>query len=167
MQKKYKLSASKSEVGYASLLQFHVAIDLRFIPPVTKFQDLWSQHLKGAPFWSGSREHDERAIPIKNAIAAKEVSINDKADAIKDPLALSQFKKGQTVHLGVIRPYFPQYYVSPTPREYVEPSAPYRIRIRTSQKMAVEIRKALDDPAAPLYLGSNDGWVEAGLEVLP
>jgi hypothetical protein len=33
--------------------------------------------------------------------------------------------------------------------------------------MAVEIRKALDDPAAPLYLGSNDGWVEAGLEVLP
>jgi len=71
-----------------------------------------------------------------------------------------------TVRQNELKPFFPYYYSSPTQREYVIPDGPYRYRIRTTATLASQIEATLNNPAAPLYLGNNDGWVEAQLEVI-
>jgi CRISPR-associated protein Cas5 len=160
LNKQFGAPISTSGVGYRSLLQYHVRIGMAVLPSVTHYSDLWSQHLHGASFVGGSREYSFEAIPIMGALAGKRIAVNDLAKAGKDLALLTEFEDGQTVHLNVLRPYFPQYYVSPTLREYVLPNGPYRYRIETSRDMAELLALAIADPAAPLYLGSNDGWVD-------
>lgn len=166
LQKKHGKAARESGVGYKSLLQFHLRFGLSQLPQVMHYDDYWSQHLSGSSFVGGSREYDARAIPLMNALADKKVTINDRAEAKKEPELLTSFQEGQTVHLNVLRPYFPQYYISPTPREYVVPNGPYMYRVETSPELAHMIAEAVDDPAAPLYLGSNDGWVDVQWRVM-
>jgi CRISPR-associated protein Cas5 len=158
---------STSAVGFKSLLQYHLRFTMPMLPTVTHYNDLWSQHLHGSSFVGGSREYSYEAIPIMDAIAGKRITVNDRAEAGKDPNLIMSFQDGQVVHLNVLRPFFPQYYVSPTPREYVLPDGPYRYRVETSRQLAALIQAAFDDPAAPLYLGSNDGWVDVDWRVLP
>ncbi len=167
LQKKHEKTARESGVGYQSLLQFHLRFGVSQMPHVMHYDDYWSQHLSGSSFVGGSREYDARAIPLMNAIAAKQVIVNDRAEAGKDPDLLTTFQPGQAVHLNVLRPYFPQYYISPTPREYVVPSSSYRYRVETSEELAQIIAEAIENPTAPLYLGSNDGWVDAQWRVMP
>ncbi len=168
LQQHHGITLKESGIGYSSLLQFHVRFGLlRQLPSVMHFDDYWAQHLHGASFVGGSREYDYRAIPLMNALAGKRVTVNDRAEAGKDPQLLTTFQEGQIVHLNVIRPYFPQYYVSPTPRGYVVPNAPYMYRVETSAAVAKRIADAIEDPAAPLYLGSNDGWVHVEWRVMP
>lgn len=76
-----------------------------------------------------------------------------------------RFERGR-MHYTSIRSAFPQYYVSPKKREYVIPDGPYHFRVRTTSTVSEMIGRALLDPAAPLYLGTNDGWVEATWKVL-
>lgn len=166
LQKWHGGNAKSSGVGFKSLLQFHVRFRLSKTPAVLHYDDYWSQHLSGPSFVGGSREYDANAIPLMNAISAGQVTVNDRAEALKDPELLTNFQEGQTIHLNVLRPYFPQYYISPTPREYVLPMDAYMYRVETSQNLARVIGTAIDDPAAPLYLGSNDGWVDAEWRVM-
>jgi CRISPR-associated protein Cas5 len=70
------------------------------------------------------------------------------------------------VHVRAIRPSFPMHYDSPTPREYVIPARPYQYRAEATPTVASLLADALEDPAAPLYLGTNDGWVNARWEPL-
>ena len=177
MKQKLKLEAKATGVGFKSLLQFHLRVVASVIPPLLNYDDYWSQHLKGASFVGGSRTYDYRTIPIMNMNALKEkdpktkkdkrlVDFNDTAAASKDPQKVTTFNRGDTIHLNVLRPYFPQYYISPTPRGYVLPKGNYQYRVETSAKLENLISTALFSPSAPLYLGSNDGWVEAEWEVL-
>ncbi|QKG55103.1 hypothetical protein [Hymenobacter sp. BRD67] len=128
--------------------------------PLLHYDDLWTQHLRGNTFVEGSRNYDAQAIPLMNAKRGGRVKVNEKAGARKDAAALNDFKVDDDIHLTVLRPHFPQYYSSPTQRGYVEPQGAYRVGIETSPELAAVLRAALADPAAPLYLGSNDGWVE-------
>ena len=75
-------------------------------------------------------------------------------------------KPGDTVFQTALKPHFPYYYVSPTPRGYVVPHGEYRFGASATPAVAALVTRALDDPAAPLYLGSNDGWVDARWEAL-
>ena len=102
-----------------------------------------------------------------DAIAGKRIVANDLAKAGKDEALLNNFQDGDTVHLNVLRPYFPQYYVSPTLREYIIVEGSYMYGIETSLAFAKILESAVTDPAAPLYLGSNDGWVDASWRTLP
>jgi CRISPR-associated protein Cas5 len=156
---------SYTGVGFGSLLQWHIRFDRKCIPAVMHYGDLWSQHLRGASFVGGSRNHDRRAIPIMNAISGGQVTAGDTADAKRDENLIDDFTSGDKVNLTVLRPYFPQYYVSPTPREYIVPEGAYKYCISTTPALADKISAAVSDPAAPLYLGSNDGWVEVSWEV--
>ena len=70
------------------------------------------------------------------------------------------------VHVDAIRSHFPMYYDGPTPREYVIPARPYQYRVETTPTVANLIVEALGDPAAPLYLGTNDGWVNTRWEMI-
>jgi CRISPR-associated protein Cas5 len=147
--------------NFLSLLQWHVRFGLVVVPALLHYDDLWTQHLKGKTFPDGSRNYDKQAIPIMNAKRAKRVTFSDAAGADKNPAKLTDFDDKDEVHLNVLRPYFPQYYSSPTLRGYVVPDGPYRIVVETTAALAQVLAAAVADPAAPLYLGSNDGWVEA------
>jgi CRISPR-associated protein Cas5 len=169
IEKKFSMKVSATGVGYANLLQFHVRFAVRSLPALLHFDDLWAQHLKGGSFLDGSRNYDKRVIPLMNAYRDRDktgVVISDRASASKDSEKLNEFKNGEQIHVNVVRRYFPQYYASPTPREYVIPQGTYKYMIETSTKLAQMLADAFDTPAAPLYLGSNDGWVEAIWEVL-
>ncbi len=166
LEKRHKSRAGRSGVGYASLLQWHVRFSMRHIPDAMHYDDLWAQHLRGSSFADGSRNYDRSAIPLMNAKRRGDITTGDTADAGKDAALLGGFQSGDKVHLNVLRPHFPQYYISPTPREYVVPSGPYRYTVETSPALAQRLSQAIENPAAPLYLGSNDGWVEATWEAL-
>lgn len=160
LEKKHKRKALASGVGFSSLLQWHVRLGVLVTPPLLAYDDLWTQHLRGNTFVEGSRNYDAQAIPLMNAKRGGRVKLLEKASARKDAAALTDFQDGDDVNLTVVRPYFPQYYSSPTLRGYVEPQEPYRLGIETSAALAGALKTAVADPAAPLYLGSNDGWVE-------
>jgi hypothetical protein len=49
-------------------------------------------------------------------------------------------------------------------REHVVANGVWRYRLRATPATMEALRVALDDPAAPLYLGKNDGWVDAWVE---
>lgn len=146
LAQKHGTMAEKSGVDYGSLLQWHVRFAVKHIPALMHYDDLWTQHLKHRDdrHVNGSRNHDFRAIGLLNEAEASGEKI--------DPSSVIHF--------------FPQYYASPTPREYVVPDGPYKYAVETSPQLARLLQEALDDPAAPLYLGSNDGWVEVKWEVM-
>ncbi len=165
LKRKFGIDLEKSGVGFISILQFHLRFSTSLIPPLLHYDDLWAQHLKGGSFIGGSRNYDSRAIKIMNAERGKKIAINDLGGSSKDSDKLHDFDDNDKIHVNVVRPYFPQYYVSPTPREYVIPQGEYIFVVETSEILAEMVQSAFDNPAAPLYLGSNDGWVEVRWEV--
>jgi CRISPR-associated protein Cas5 len=158
--------------GYVSVLQFHVRFEAEEPSSVTtgafRYNDLWSQHLrtKGTEFPGGSRGYDASLIPLMNAIARKEVKLTDSGGR-SDPAILTEFAVGDLINVSALRSHFPQYYVTPTLREYIVSPSAYVYTVSTTQDLAELIITALDDPAAPLYLGSNDGWVDVSWQKIP
>ena len=153
----------KTGVGFISLLQFHLRFTTKFLPPLLHYDDYWSQHQKGSRFTTGSRNHDSRLIALLNAEKndANNIEIKEAAGYRKDSEVAFDFQNGEQIHIDALRYYFPQYYISPTPRGYVLPQGVYQFVAETSTQISELIAAALENPAAPLYLGSNDGWVEA------
>jgi len=168
LQTKHGVMAMKTSVGFVSLLQFHLRLEQSLVPPLIHYDDLWAQHLKsgGKTYLGGSRNYDKRVIPFMNALVAKRVKVDEKAAYSKSPEKIHSFVEGDEVHVDVPRPFFPQYYVSPKLREYVEPQGAYKFAFATDANLSATIAEALENPAAPLYLGSNDGWVEAHWEAM-
>lgn len=142
---RHQSPVQKSNVGFGSLLQWHVRFVFKHIPASMHYDDLWSQHLKHSDerHINGARNHDASAIgPMNEALRTGMMNVKE------------------------LRPRFPQYYVSPTPREFIVPDGPFRYRIETSPALAELLSQALERPDAPLYLGSSEGWVEATWETL-
>lgn len=167
MKKVLNITPLSSNSGFTSLLQYHVKIsdDLPQIKSSKSFHfdDLWSQQLKGASFIGGSKNYSYEAVPIMNAVRSKVVTTGDTAAMDKSEGKIKSFKEGDKIHNNVLRPYFPQYYSSPTQREYVVHDSVLPYHIESSDSLLALISDALNDPKAPLYLGSNDGWIEAQL----
>lgn len=124
--------------GFTSLIQNHVKILCIREPYVERIVDLFSQHLRGSDerHTKGSRNFDWRVIPHYSEAITKKTS--------------SQYLSS-----------FPQYYISQAKREYVIPLGTYEVCIETSKNLSECIEQAIEMPAAPLYLGTNDGWIEA------
>jgi CRISPR-associated protein Cas5 len=166
LAKRHKKAAEKSGVGFGSILQWHVRIASRFIPDAMHYDDLWAQHLRGSSFPDGSRNYDSSMIPLMNAKRGGHITTGDTADAKRDPELIHHFKSGDKINIALLRPHFPQYYASPTPREYIVPNGAYRYTIETSPGLANLLANAIEQPAAPLYLGTSEGWVDANWEVI-
>ncbi|RMG19912.1 MAG: hypothetical protein D6730_20755 [Bacteroidetes bacterium] len=167
-----------SESGYISLLQYHLETRLIAQPPVSSFEDLWSQHLRsdGISFIGGSRTYDYRLEPLIAASRTQEkdttsqsakkgkrpklIEFGDRKgfssyDSLEELLAVERGK----INTRSIHPYFPRYYVSPKLREYVIPQGNYRYEVYTTPALARQLEAAIENPAGPLYLGTNDGWI--------
>lgn len=163
-----EMEVMKSKVGFVSLLQFHLRFACKTIPVSKRYEDYWSRHLRNNSFPQGSHNYDYHVIPIMNAKGDGDVTFGDKnkIEFSTDPALITDFQKGSKVHNDVIRPYFPMYFASPTAREYIIPQGAYKYRVETSSQLARLLVEAIDDPAAPLYLGANDGWVDVRWETL-
>ena len=160
-----------SASGFVSLLGHHLAFDgLREIPPTVSYDDLWARQAHRADdFWGGSRRYDARLEGVVGMLRSGEVKIASskaKATHADTESVLSGVAPDETVFQTALKPHFPYYYVSPTPRGYVIPVGEYRFGASATPAVADLLAAALDDPAAPLYLGSNDGWVDARWEAL-
>ncbi len=161
---------TESEVGFKSILQHH----LKFIgpniePETMHFDDLWARHVRGSgtTFPGGSRNYDVSLERVVNMEKRKQISFGDTAKHdIRDPKKLIDVVENDKVHLNAIRPLYPQYYTSPTPREYVIPKGDYVFLVHTTKLLKKIIYASLNNPDAPIYLGTNDGWVEASWEDL-
>lgn len=160
----------ESGVGFMSILQHHLKFVGPHIEPETMhFDDLWARHVRGsgATFPGGSRNYDVSLERIINMEKQKLISFGDSAKHnIRDQKKLKGVSEDDKVHLNAIRPHFPQFYTSPTPREYVLPKGSYVFSVKTTESLKEKIRAALENPVSPIYLGTNDGWVEASWEDL-
>ncbi len=166
LAKRHKQPAQRSGVGFGSVLQWHVRIASRQVPEAMHYDDLWAQHLRGSSFPDGSRNYDSSMIPLMNAKRGGHITTGDTADAKRDPELIRDFQSGDKINIALLRPHFPQYYASPTPREYIVPDGVYKYKIETSSALARVLADAIEEPSAPLYLGSNEGWVDATWEVI-
>lgn len=159
-----------SEVGYMSLLQYHVQFTGATIQPaVSSYDDLWSQQLRdtGRSFFGGSKHYDASLSDLLNREKQGYVEFGDRAEFQNyTDEELKAVPDGAKIKYTAIRPKFPQYYVSPTVREYVIPNSPYLIGLDTTSCVSELLKEAFDNPAAPLYLGANDGWVEVNYREL-
>ena len=158
------------EIGFVSLLQYHVAFEGPHVfPAVDTFDDLWSQQLRdtGRSFFGGSRHYDASLSGLMTRQRRGEVEFGDRAEheSFTDD-ALQHAPEGAKIQYKSVRGKFPHYYVSPTVREYVIPRSPYLFRLRTTPTVSALLKDAFNDPAAPLYVGSNDGWVDVSYEEL-
>ncbi len=179
------LSGKNDDTGgnFSSLLSHHLHFDTGLLPQVMEYDDLWSQHLhdSGANFMGGSKHYDGGLEPLINRSKMPDVNepLNPKTKKHPPLIEFGESPKhlkltreeaevlpSGLVHFKSIRDGFPQYYVSPKRRGYVVPKSPFQYRVLTTMTVAGMLEAALDAPAAPLYLGSNDGWVEANWEQL-
>lgn len=153
----------ESGVGFVSLLQYHIKIEIRSIPDLMHFDDLWSQHLHGNDIrhFNGSRYYgssiEEKVNRYREAKSKKKSE--DTTPGIRDNKSDQEFYES-------IKDALPQYYVSPTPREYVIPNGPYKFVLLTSPLLSNLLKHVSFHPHTPPYLGSNDGWVEMHWEEL-
>lgn len=168
-----------SNSKYFSFLQYHLEFEPSIFEPDTlTYDDLWSQNLRdsGRSFFGGSRHYDASLENTINRVRNKTIEFGDRTgfEDVK-PDSLNNLSDGSKVKYTSIRHLFPQYYASlPTVREYVEPvrsnksigDPDYLFRFNTTQKVLEILVDALENPAAPLYLGSNDGWVHARIEAV-
>ncbi len=164
-----KGSLETSGSGYASLLQFHlVATKQDEDSSPLAWDDLWSMLNKNdsISFVGGSRNYDFRLEKLITASRKDNptVTFGDRTGFEHFSLdELRQLVEGQ-IHVKSLSPSFPQFYSSPRKRGYVEPKKPWVYEVSCTQKIAEIISESLNQPAAPLYLGTNDGWVHANWE---
>lgn len=161
-----------STSGFVSLLAHHIAFDgPRVLPAVMSYDDLWSQNLHDAAssrFFGGSRHYDSKVEDLITRARQGRVSFKEAADHVTLPIDEAILAPDAAkLHFKSVRPAFPTFYASPKTREYVVPQGPFKFVARTTPRLAALIAAALESPCAPLYLGSNDGWVEARWEVMP
>jgi CRISPR-associated protein Cas5 len=169
-----KGKSNHSGSGYFSFLQYHLSLFLERADeqPMT-YDDLWSMHLRtqGDSFVGGSRNYDnslENLISISRkrlrAEDGKElqpaITFGDKKDFVT--LSLQKLRKltEGKIKTTSLKPHFPHYYVSPKVRGYVVPKQHYFFRAECTKQLSQLLEKAIGNPSAPLYLGSNDGWVD-------
>ena len=164
----------ESGSGFFSLLQFHLDISKeKTEEPVFTYDDLWSMHLrtKGDSFIGGSRNYDNRLEGL--ITISRDKSQDDKSKKKKPPITFSDKKDHKTYSLEQLRvltagkvkttslkTFFPHYYASPKIRGYVIPKSSFKYNINCTEQLAGLLQSAIDNPAAPLYLGTNDGWVD-------
>jgi CRISPR-associated protein Cas5 len=133
--------------GYINLLQNHIKIENKVIPDSINYDDLWSQHLKhnDERHIKGSRNYSWKIEKFVNNVKNGE----EKIEILKNKID-----------------FYPHYYISPTPREYIIPKGLYKYLIASSKEILNFINNYITDPVSPPYLGSNDGWINLIMEII-
>jgi CRISPR-associated protein Cas5 len=148
------LAFDKSLVGYIPIIQNHISINKPMLKPdVESFDDYWTQHLKHSDqrHAKGSRNYDFRLSRCIDNIRANSSNDQDKelAKLMKDNAGL-----------------FPMYYQSPTRREFISVKGKYGFQIVSTKGLFEQLIEALKQLEVPLYLGTNEGWIDLNIQPL-
>jgi CRISPR-associated protein Cas5 len=173
-----------SQSGFKSILQYHVKFELVEMPKIRMtYDDLWSManRTESDSFIGGSRNYDFKLENLINLSKREDVSkpVNKKTGKHPRFISFGDRKEYQSYTLKELmelkeglskttslKPFFPMYYSSPRKRGYVIPESPYVFKATCTPKVAKLLEVAINEPCAPLYLGSNDGWVHVNWENL-
>lgn len=158
--------------GYYSLLQHHLSIESIKAPSnFIAYDDLCSFHFRTdkSTLVGGSRGYDHRmeSLVTKSRQKPSNVEFSDGAKHLKlSPEELleidEKWNEGEKLEINTksLHYYYPRYYISPKVRGYIIPSGSYSIELVTTPLLAESLKSAINSPKAPLYLGTNDSWVE-------
>ncbi|MEM6264333.1 MAG: hypothetical protein AAGI38_17600, partial [Bacteroidota bacterium] len=109
----------------------------------------------------GSRSYDYRMEYLIEQSRKKPAKV-DFSDTAKhksfSPEELLEQTEGK-INTKSAHYFFPRYYVSPKVRGYIIPKDRFEITIQTTSMLWEELKQAIHNPKAPLYLGTNDSWV--------
>jgi CRISPR-associated protein Cas5 len=145
---------NKTGVGFKPLLQHHLKIEKLLLKPhVESFDDYWTQHLKDVDqrHAKGTRNYDHRIENEANDIYAMNKEKRD--NAWKE---LFEKKTG----------LFPSYYQAPTMREFIIVSGKFGYPILANESVLNLLINAVNNLESPLYLGTNEGWIDLKIEKL-
>lgn len=149
-----KIDFHSTSVGFKPLLQHHLKIEkLLLRPHIESFDDYWTQHLKDVDqrHAKGTRNYDCRIENEANNIYALEKGKRD--SAWKE---LFEKKTG----------LFPAYYQAPTKREFIVVNGKFGYPISANESVVSLLIDAVNNLGTPLYLGTNEGWVDLKIEKL-
>lgn len=157
--KKYKIKELISEssgVNYTPVLQQHLKIECPalFQPQKKYFEDYWTQHLKDVDerHAKGNRNYD--------------VSVETRINSIYSMPKEERDKQWRTIFEQNMSK-FPQYYQSPTKREFVLTVGKYGYKIITNESLLRLLIETINQlQFSPTYIGSNEGWVDVQIQKL-
>jgi CRISPR-associated protein Cas5 len=145
-ERDFELSGAKS--GYKPLLGHLFEIETSYIPEVVRYDDLWTQHLKG---------RDERHLNgARNYGWQLEKGITQ----------LENTGKARTKFFKEYKRKFPNYYTSPKSREFVIARTSYIYRLNTSKNFIELLSNFILGICSTAYLGTSEGWIEINCEEL-
>ena len=161
-KKSYKLELQdrQSEVGYLPLIQHHLVFEELLVrPQVSVYVDLWKQHQK-----AGDSRHMGGCTTEDWRISAEIRQMNEINERRKTEKDLAEVKADDLFKVNFN--YFPNYYSSPTPREFLVTQGYYAYRVKTSKSLFLLLEQALERLDTPLYLGNSEGWIELQIQSL-
>lgn len=141
---------------YTPLLMEYFEVGLSLVPVITFYDDLWSKAYRRADAYvhpKGTFNINHNLMPLK-----RELKRNVKNPRQIDDKALESFFKE---HIEG----FPQYYSTPTKREYLYTKEHYKIQIEIDQGLYKILKKKLLTENLG-YLGNSEGWVNLNFKEL-
>jgi CRISPR-associated protein Cas5 len=158
-KKYYKLDLEfeKTPVGFRPLLQYHLKIEKPLlIPHITSYEDYWTQHLKDTDTSLKSKSSHPKGA--RNYDYQLDFEVNKLYE-----LSSNQRDNEWQVLYNKNEKLFPMYYQSPTKREFIVVEGKYGYSINLNQGLLNLLIHSSDQLAHPLYLGTNEGWVDIKL----
>lgn len=149
-----KIDFNSTGVGFKPLLQHHLKIEKLLLKPhLESFDDYWTQHLKDVDqrHAKGTRNYDHRIEIKANAIYAMDKERRDKA-----------WKELFEQQTGL----FPSYYQAPTKREFIIVNGKFGYLILATNNILNLLINSINNLENPLYLGTNEGWIDLKIEKL-
>ncbi len=158
IRKKQKIDYVSRVAGstYLPLLMEYFNINLDVIPPNAFYDDLWSKAYRRADASvhpKGTFNIDFHSISLKRGLKRNE----KKPKQVEDKALEIFFKQ----HLGD----YPQYYSSPTNKEYIVLEGNYKFQLTIDEELFSLIKKKLEFENIG-YLGNSEGWVNIKIEKL-
>jgi CRISPR-associated protein Cas5 len=158
-KKKYKIEGYKSAVsnsGYVPVLYHLFEVKLSVVPTSVHFDDVWKKAYRRVGELvhpNGTPNIDYELIKIKRALKRKE----DKPQQVDEKEMTDLFKN----NLGG----FPYYYSTVSKREYLKFDGVMQIALDIQKEVCNMLQQSIDENN-PVYLGTNDGWVDVKIESL-
>jgi CRISPR-associated protein Cas5 len=150
-RKKQKLDYIDKVKGssYTPLLMEYFEINLKYIPSSILYDDLWSKAYRRAD----AIVHPKGTFNISYALipSKRELQRSEKNPKQIDDKTMETFFKNNLEQ-------FPQYYSSPTSREYVQLNGRYEFQLTIDSKLLDLIQERLQSDNIG-YLGNSEGWV--------
>jgi CRISPR-associated protein Cas5 len=141
---------------YTPLLMEYFEINLKVIPSSFFYDDLWSKAYRRAD----AIVHPKGTFNISYDIipSKRELQRSEKNPKQIEDKAMETFFKNNIEQ-------FPQYYSSPTGREYVQLNGKYEFKLTIDSELFILIQERLKYENIG-YLGNSEGWVDIKLRKL-